>query len=76
MIRVASVSLMLPANHCSATSPKTVRVFVEKGALRVRNTSKDLDIDGGSLSPIMLDILQAGGLTPYLRKHGDFVGIT
>lgn len=53
-----------------------VRVFVDQGALKVRNVSKNVDIDGGSLSPIMLDILQAGGLTPYLRKHGDFVGLT
>lgn len=53
-----------------------VRVFVDQGALKVRNVSKNVDIDGGSLSPIMLDILQAGGLTPYLRKHGDFAGLT
>jgi len=53
-----------------------VRVFVDQGRLTVRNVSKNTEIDGGSLSPIMLDILQAGGLTPYLREHGDFVGIT
>lgn len=53
-----------------------VRVFIDQGTLTVRNVSKNAEIDGGSLSPIMLDILQAGGLTPYLREHGDFVGIT
>jgi hypothetical protein len=30
---------------------------------------------GDSLPQIMLDILEAGGLVPYFRQHGDFVNL-
>jgi 3-isopropylmalate/(R)-2-methylmalate dehydratase small subunit len=29
-------------------------------------------LDGNALPPIMLEILEAGGLAPYIRRHGGF----
>lgn len=53
-----------------------IQVFVDGGALTVKNVEKRQEISAGTLSPIMLEILQSGGLTPYLRRHGDFVRST
>lgn len=42
------------------------------GALRVANATRGEVIDTPALSPMVIEILQAGGLTEYLREHGDF----
>ena len=49
------------------------RLMVEHGdGLTVRNVTTGVVIAAGALPPIMLDILAAGGLVPYFRRHGDF----
>ena len=40
--------------------------------LSILNETRDTEIPAPDLSPMVMDILQAGGLTPYLLKHGDF----
>lgn len=42
------------------------------GALRVSNPSRGDCLKAAPLPPMMIDILKAGGLTEYLREHGDF----
>ena len=39
----------------------------------VHNVTTGQAIAAESLPKIMLDILEAGGLVPYVRKHGDFI---
>jgi len=41
-------------------------------ALTVINQTRNIKIPGAELSPMMMDILIAGGLTGYLLEHGDF----
>lgn len=53
-----------------------VEVSTDNGKITVHNIDQDIQIDAGQLSPIMIDILQAGGLSPYLLKNGDFVGVS
>lgn len=38
----------------------------------VRNTTTGLATSAIALPPIMLDILQAGGVVPYVKQHGRF----
>jgi hypothetical protein len=40
--------------------------------MRVRNVTTGESIEAGPLPQIMADILDAGGLVPYFRRHGDF----
>ena len=40
--------------------------------LNVINLTKDSPVETASFSPIIMDILNAGGITSYLRTHGDF----
>lgn len=39
----------------------------------VRNESTSEKLIGEALPPIMVAILSAGGLVPYMRQHGDFL---
>lgn len=41
--------------------------------LSVCNLRTNTSVSAAALPQIMLDILQAGGLVPYFRQHGDFV---
>ena len=40
--------------------------------VKVTNLTKDRPVETASFSPIIMDILNAGGITPYLCTHGDF----
>ena len=50
------------------------RLAVDVGAGEVRDETAGRTYRAAPLPPIMLAILDAGGLVPYLREHGDFVG--
>ncbi len=39
---------------------------------RVRNETAGVTVAAEPLPRIMLEIIQAGGLVPYFRRHGDF----
>jgi 3-isopropylmalate/(R)-2-methylmalate dehydratase small subunit len=41
----------------------------------VTNHAKDLTLSGPPISGIMLDILEAGGLVPYMREHRRLIPI-
>ncbi|HEY6392193.1 MAG TPA: 3-isopropylmalate dehydratase [Bryobacteraceae bacterium] len=43
-----------------------------EGGMAVRNLTTGETIEAGGFPKIMLDILDAGGLVPYFRRHGDF----
>jgi len=47
-------------------------IISEGNEIHVTNASRDKKISAESLSPMMIEILEAGGLTEYLREHGDF----
>jgi 3-isopropylmalate/(R)-2-methylmalate dehydratase small subunit len=47
-------------------------VRVEAGETQVVNVTKGVHVRGGVLPPIMLEILEAGGLVPYMRVSGKF----
>jgi 3-isopropylmalate/(R)-2-methylmalate dehydratase small subunit len=40
--------------------------------LKVINLTKDRSVETASFSPIIMEILNAGGIAPYLCTHGDF----
>jgi 3-isopropylmalate/(R)-2-methylmalate dehydratase small subunit len=50
------------------------RIAIEEGGIgmRVRFETSGKTLAAGPLPRIMLDILQAGGLVPYFKEHGDF----
>jgi 3-isopropylmalate/(R)-2-methylmalate dehydratase small subunit len=50
------------------------RITIEEGGsgMRVRIESSGKILLASPLPHIMLDILQAGGLVPYFKEHGDF----
>ena len=41
-------------------------------SMAVRNLRTGETVTGTALPQIMLDILEAGGIVPYFRQHGDF----
>ena len=49
-----------------------LRVRLEDGEAQVENATRRVLIDGAPLPGIMLGILEAGGLVPYLRARGTF----
>lgn len=49
------------------------RLAVDVAEGTVRDETAGRAYRASPLPPIMLDILSAGGLVPYLREHGDFV---
>lgn len=50
----------------------SLHVAMADDGLKVSNLTKNSVIETGTFSPIILEILNAGGITPYLRTHGDF----
>ena len=51
------------------------RLAVDVAAGVVRDETAGASYHAAALPPIMLAILDAGGLVPYLREHGDFVEV-
>jgi 3-isopropylmalate/(R)-2-methylmalate dehydratase small subunit len=50
------------------------RLRIEQDArMIVHNVTTGAIIPAGALPKIMLEILKAGGLVPYFRRHGDFI---
>lgn len=76
----AVVGAGIPAVVARSFSRTYYRNAVNNGLLPlVRDTrgireGDPIEIDAGAagLPSIMMDILAAGGLVPYMRKHGDF----
>jgi len=44
-----------------------------EAGLSLRNLTRGEDLAPEPLPPIMIALLKAGGLVPYLREHGNFV---
>jgi len=47
-------------------------IFNSGGTLAIHNHTRKTEITAPDLSPMVIAILQAGGLTAYLLEHGDF----
>ncbi|MBN1188213.1 MAG: 3-isopropylmalate dehydratase small subunit [Dehalococcoidales bacterium] len=45
---------------------------VDLAAGTIRDLSKGIDLTFGKIPPVMLNILNQGGLLPYIKKYGDF----
>ena len=61
--------------QCETTSIEEghrLTIELSGGEVTVTNISTSTVMPGAPLPGIMLDILQAGGLVPYLRRHGGF----
>ena len=68
-----AINVGLPALICDTSSIRygdTVEVDMSAGIVTVNGTR---EIACQTLSPIMRNILSAGGLVPFLREKGDFV---
>jgi 3-isopropylmalate/(R)-2-methylmalate dehydratase small subunit len=39
----------------------------------VRNRTRQQELATGRIPPVMLTILQEGGVVDYIKKHGDLV---
>jgi 3-isopropylmalate/(R)-2-methylmalate dehydratase small subunit len=61
---------LLPLICDTRTIKEGDRLVVASGEVRNLSTGESFPID--PLPPIMLDIIGAGGLVPYFRKHGRF----
>ena len=49
-----------------------LHLLVTNDEIRVDDETRGFEIRGEPLTPIMLEILAAGGLAPYFREHGGF----
>jgi 3-isopropylmalate/(R)-2-methylmalate dehydratase small subunit len=45
---------------------------VDLAAGTVKNLTRGVDLTFGKIPPVMLNILNQGGLLPYIKKYGDF----
>lgn len=52
-----------------------LHIFNQGARLTIMNETRNHEISGSDLSPMVMDILHAGGLTAYLLEHGDFPDI-
>ena len=51
------------------------RLALDVSTGAVGDETADVTYRAAPLPPIMLAILEAGGLVPYLRRHGDYVEV-
>ena len=47
-------------------------VVFERTQVRIRCTERNVDLSGTSATGVARDILAAGGIVPYIRRHGGF----
>ena len=47
-----------------------MRIDILNGTVSILN--KGVDINFKSIPPLMMNILNEGGLVPYIKKYGDF----
>lgn len=64
--------LPLSCNTGAIAEGDKLSIGSDDGTLSIKNLSRDLSITTADLSPMIMAILQAGGLTAYLLAHGDF----
>jgi 3-isopropylmalate/(R)-2-methylmalate dehydratase small subunit len=61
--------------ECDTTSIddlEPLTIVVDAGAIRVERPEGGAGLQGRPVSDVVLDILSAGGLVPYMRAHGGF----
>lgn len=66
-----SINNGLPALACDTSGIEDgdeLEVDLETG--RIRDVTKGLETESSPLPGVMLDILEEGGLVPYMKKHG------
>ncbi len=51
-----------------------LRVMLDEAGVRVMDETSGIEMRGKALPVIMLEILDAGGLVPYIRARGDYAG--
>jgi 3-isopropylmalate/(R)-2-methylmalate dehydratase small subunit len=68
-----AINLGLPVLICDTDGiddGDQLEVDLAKGT--VKNKTKEIKLTFSRLPKVMLDILDEGGLVPYIQKHGDF----
>jgi 3-isopropylmalate/(R)-2-methylmalate dehydratase small subunit len=64
----------LPVLICDTASIETEdRIEVNLSDGTGTDVTKKVELTFGKLPKVMLDILDEGGLIPYINKHGDFI---
>ncbi len=53
---------------------QALRVLLDGSGVRILDETAGIEVPGTPLPDIMLEILDAGGLVPYFRTHGDYAG--
>jgi len=72
-----SFNIGLPLVVCPGVSKQTEAgdtLEVDFTAGEVRNLTRNVQLDFTPVPPVMLGLLEAGGLFPYLRREGGFPG--
>jgi 3-isopropylmalate/(R)-2-methylmalate dehydratase small subunit len=68
-----TINVGLPALECDTDSIQTgdeLEVDLSEGV--VRNLTQDMTLSFTPLPPVMISILEDGGLADHIKKHGDF----
>ena len=68
-----AINVGLPALECDTDSIQTgdeLEVDLSEGV--VRNLTQDMTLSFTPLPPVMISILEDGGLADHIKKHGDF----
>ena len=73
-----AVNIGLPLVECEsltgfAEPMDTVEVDIKTGLLK--NITKNTETHGAPLPALEMEILEAGGLIPYMKSHGMFPGV-
>jgi 3-isopropylmalate/(R)-2-methylmalate dehydratase small subunit len=58
---------------CGSAMEVAVTAILGAGIATIHNETSGETLMPERLPPIMQDILEAGGLVPYMRRHGSFV---
>jgi 3-isopropylmalate/(R)-2-methylmalate dehydratase small subunit len=65
--------IAVPCDTSMFSEGDVVSIRLRDGAFEVTNRATNQRSSSAPLPPFLLEIVQAGGLVPYLRRHGRFV---
>jgi 3-isopropylmalate/(R)-2-methylmalate dehydratase small subunit len=63
--------LVVECDTASFQEGDSVTIHVRDGEVRVHNETRDVSVAGAPLPPIVQELIQHGGLVPYLAARGS-----